>query len=294
MLKKVKTILLYGGSGLVGSRINEMLGEEFKIVAPLHKDVDVTDKTQVKKNIHKVKPDYIIYAAGLVKVDKAEENPKEAFLLNSEAISYICDFAKNMGVPVCYFSTDAVFDGKQNERPYTETDKPNPESIYGKSKQVGELAVLEASNSNLVLRIIMVYSSNFPKKKDFPRVVVEALKNKEKLAGITDQVVNPIYVDTVVRALKTLLAKGATGIYHLGATDYVSNFEFAQQIARTFDLDAGLIYRISFDEFFKGKLAKRGQYCWLDTSKFIKEFGRGVLHSTDEELILFKKMLKLL
>lgn len=285
----IKTILLYGGSGLVGSRINEMLGKEFKIISPTHDEVDVTNKEKLKENIYKVKPDYIIYAAGLTKVDQAEENPDLAFQLNTQAISNICEYAKKINVPVCYFSTDAVFDGKQKKRPYKETDKTSPQSVYGKSKLAGEVATLSASVNNLVVRIIMVYSSKFPKKKDFPRIALDVLKNNEKFAGIEDQIVNPIYVDTVVDALKVLIKSHAKGIYHLGATNYLSNFEFAKKVTNIFNLDPQLLYPITFKEFSKDKKAKRGQYCWLDTSKFQKEFGKDILHSVDQELRLFQK-----
>lgn len=286
-------LLLYGGSGLVGSRIQEILTQKFDILAPSHGEVDVINKSQVEKNVEELHPDYIVYAAGLTKVDLAEQSPGQAFLLNAEAPRFVAEKARLLDIPVCYFSTDAVFDGTQKDRPYKENDKPGPVSIYGKSKLEGERAVLGASSKNVVLRIIMVYSSSFEKKMDFPRITLQALEKGEKFPAVVDQIVNPIFVDDVVRGLETVIMKHASHIYHLGSVDFLSNYDFARKLATLFGMDEDLVVPISFKDFLKGKIAPRAQYCWLDTGKFRREFREGILHTTDESLALFKKQIEL-
>ena len=276
---------------MVGSRIGQVLGDKFRIVAPPHSHLDVTNQKLVHQNITDVRPDQIIYAAGITKVDYAQTHPREAFLLNAQAVRYVCQKAATFNIPVIYISTDAVFDGKNNQRPYVEDDKPNPLSVYGKSKLEGERITLSASDQNCVLRTIMVYSANFPHKKDFARLAYESLKRGEKFEGITDQVINPTFVDDLVWAIAAILRKGAHGIYHVAATDHTTNYGFVEKIAQAFGLNKKLITKVKFVDFFKDKPAPRCRYCWLDTAKFQKEFGKNILHNLDDGIKLFKKQI---
>ena len=219
-------------------------------------------------------------------------NPKLAFESNAEIVEDICNYAVKKKIPVTYISTDAVFDGSQFDRPYNETDKPNPLSVYGQSKLKGEKAVLASSKNNCVVRTIMVYSADFPHKQDFARLAYWSLKNQENFEAIPDQIINPTFVDDLVYALATILEKKAKGIYHVAATDYTTNFGFVLKIAKIFKFNEKLITKFYFDDFFKGKPAPRTKCCWLDTTKFRKEFGRGILHTIDESLKEFKKQIE--
>lgn len=286
-------ILVFGGSGLIGSRIRQLLQTKYQIIAPSHLQVNVGDKKQIEQIINKSKPDYVIYATGISSLDQAEQYPKLAYLLNAQAPAFIAKFAASLNIPILYFSTDAVFDGSKSNKPYLEDDKTHPLSEYGKSKLLGEQEVMNASKRNFVVRVIMVYSPEFTKRKRFVQIVLETLKKKEKFYGVVDQMVNPIYVDDVVSSVDLLIKSGSYGIYHLGAKDYVTNYEFIKELAKTFNLNENLVIGISLEEFSKEKCAPRNKYCWLDTLKFRKKFGDNILHSIDEGIHLFKNNLDL-
>lgn len=283
-----KKVLLFGGTGMIGSRFSDLMHERFFITAPIHKEVDVRDIAVVGKTIEMLRPDYIVYAAGLTKVDEAEKEKERAYHLNTDAVENIAGYADFLSIPLYYLSTDAVFDGLREERAYKETDIAHPISIYGKSKLNGERAVLQINKNNCVVRLISVFSAIYRERPDFVRLTIEGLRNNQRLAGIVDQVSNPLYVDYAVYAIAALMQRKASGIYHLGATDYCSNYELAIQIASLFSLDEALIYPISHEEFFRGK-APRGKYSRLDTTKFVKEFGVGILHTIMQSLSDFKK-----
>lgn len=285
-------ILVYGVTGLLGSRIKDLLSEKFKIIAPPHSHLNLKDLKKVKEGITDIMPDQIVYAAGLTKVDYCQLHKKEAFDLNYKVVKNIAQKAAQLGIPLHYVSTDAVFDGKNKKRPYNENDRTNPLSIYGKSKLAGESATLEASSKNSVIRTIMLYSSSFPLKKDFARLAYESLKNNEKFIAIEDQVINPTLVDDFVWALAVLLGKRANGIYHVAATTYTTNFGFVEKIAKAFKFDKNLIVGEKFDKFFKDKPAPRTKFCWLDTAKFQKEFGKDIIHTLDENIAIFRKQIK--
>lgn len=283
-------ILLFGGSGLVGSSIKQLLATKFQIIVPTRLQLDVTTKRQVEKILISLRPDYIIYSVGLTSVDQAEENPKLAYLLNNEAPTFLAEKASFLGIPLLYFSTDAVFDGTNDSHPYQEIDKPNPQSIYGKSKLLGEQNVLQNSNRNCVARIIMPYSFFPSNRENFVQIAIKALGKGEQFYGITDQIINPIYIGDLVNAIYLLITSGSSGIYHLAAKDYVTNYEFIKKIAKIFNFDEQLVKAISFEDFFKKK-APRGKFCWLDTTKFTKKFGKEILNSIDQGLKLFKESL---
>jgi len=285
----MQNVLIFGGSGLIGSRVIELLSNKYQIFAPSHLGVNVSDKKQIEQIINKSKPNYIIYAAGLTSVDEAEKFPKFAYSLNVQAPGFIAESAASIGIPMLYFSTDAVFDGSKSSKPYTEKDKPHPVSEYGKSKLLGEQIVMNASKKNCIVRVITVYSHKFTKRKRFIQIALETLKKGEKFYGVIDQVTNPIYIDDIVWAVDLLIESKSSGIYHLGTIDYVTNYEFVKKLAKAFNLSQKLIAEISLDEFYRGKPAQRTKFCWLDTSKFRKKFGDNILHSVDESLKLFKK-----
>jgi dTDP-4-dehydrorhamnose reductase len=285
-------ILLIGGTGLVGSRVLELLDKEFEFVSPSHDELDVLDPEKVKSAIEEINPSQVLYAAGFTNVDLAEEKREECFALNTKSPGYFVEVTASKNIPFYYLSTDYVFDGEKEDAPYTEEDTPNPvEQNYAQSKYEGERVVLNASQINSVLRIIMPFSAVFTKKLDLARLFVNKLKNGEKISGIYNQKINPIFVDDLVNALGEILKKRTSGIYHLAATDFTTPYDYAKTVAKVFRFDEGLIEKVDFHEYVKTRPAKRPQNTWMDTTKFRKEFGEGILHSVEEEIISFKKQL---
>ncbi len=283
----MKKVLLFGGSGLVGSGIKQFLSDRYQIIAPAHTEVDVTKKNQVAAIIEKVHSDSIIYAVGLADIEKAEREPDLGYLLNAKIPSFIAKKAASFNIPLLYFSTNAVFDGVEKMRPYKETDRTRSISQYGKSKLEGEQMVMKISDKNCVVRLIMPYSAMLTKRKNFVLTILDAFKHEEKIYGITDQFINPICINNIADAVYELIKNCAGGIYHIGATDYVTNIEFIRKLARIFNLNENLIKEISLEEFFRGKKAPRMKFGCLDTSKFKNKISKNTLLSVEESLKFF-------
>jgi len=286
---KSTKIILFGATGMVGSRIVELLSKKMEIEAPTHLDVDLTDAEEIKRYLDGIDADYIVYSAGITRQDQAEEEKELALTLNAKVPTLIAKIASAQSTPLVYFSTDAVFDVKQSARPYNELDSINPVNYYGLTKSEGEQSVLSQSSKNLVMRLISVYTGVYKKKKDFARRVLDKLALGEKSEGITDLYFNPTYSDDVCSSLESAIEKKVSGILHVGATDIISNYDFMVGMAREFDFDEKLIKKTEFANFFKGHAAKRGQYTWLDTTKGQKILGDGAMHSNIFNLSKFKK-----
>lgn len=290
-LKQIPKVIVYGVTGMTGSRIHYLLKKRFKLIVLPHTHLDLTNKKAVHEHIDEVLPNYVIYAAGLTKVDIAQNNPKLAYSLNYQAALDICRKSAKKNIPVIYISTDAVFDGGKSKNPYSEKDRTNPISVYGKSKLAGEKAVLKSSGNNVIVRSIMTYCANYPHKMDFARLAYKTLKSGERFTGITDQIINPTFLDDLVFAVAEIIENRKIGIYHVAALDYTSNYGFVEKIAKVFNFDRELIDKVTFDEFFNDKPAPRTKYCWLSTAKFQKHFRKKILHSLDEGLAIFKKQI---
>jgi dTDP-4-dehydrorhamnose reductase len=210
-------------------------------------------------------------------------------LLNAGAVLHISYFASRLNIPFHYLSTELVFNGEKSLAPYTEKDAPDPLLVNGKTKQLGELATLSASKNNSVIRLIMCYSPIFEKKGDLARLVVKKLSANESFSATDDQLVNPIYVFHLVDAISKILEKRASGIFHVGATTYTTPYKFAKLVAKTLKLNYSLIKPVKFKDFIKTRPEPRPKNQWLDTKKFVKTFGKGILKPVEEGIEDFAK-----
>lgn len=280
-------MVLFGGSGLLGTRIRQLLFDKYSIIAPTHKEVDVIIKKDIDNAFDNIKTDVILYAAGIANVEAVEADKKHAMEINREAVSWIAKRAARQNIPVVYISTDAVFKCDQANRPYKETDKVSPLNYYGLTKAEGEKVVLSASDKNLVIRLITLYSSGFRYKLDFARSVLKKLFEEGRCYGICDQYCNPTFVDDAVNGLSAAIEKKISGILHLGATNYMTNYEFVQEIAVRFGYAKSVVLPITLSNLFKGRMVKRGRYTWLDTTKAQRLLGKNTLHTINQSLNIF-------
>jgi dTDP-4-dehydrorhamnose reductase len=136
----MKTILLLGGSGRLGTAFRRILKQK-TILAPDQKELSLLDPAAIRSFIIEHRPNLVINATGYNAVDAAETSPgKElAFALNATAPANLANICHDISIPLFHFSTDYVFAGDQTV--YTEEDAPRPINVYGLSKYEGEKAV---------------------------------------------------------------------------------------------------------------------------------------------------------
>lgn len=283
----MKKILLFGGSGLVGSRIYKLSPKHFTVIAPTRDLIDVTRVDQIQESIRSLRPDSIIYAAAVSNPETAELEKDRAMQLNATSPAMIAEEAAKYHIPLLYLSTDAVFLGAQNHRPYREDDPLDPVNFYGFTKQKGEESVLSMSPKNCVLRLITVYSHFYPRKLDIARMAVQSFRAGKSFIGIVDQYFNPTYVDDVSAAVFGIIEKEIRGVLNFGAADYMSNYEFIKTIARVCGFSDAEVKEVTLMEFYKAHRAKRGHFVWLDTKKARKLLGKGVVSSIENGIDRF-------
>jgi dTDP-4-dehydrorhamnose reductase len=210
-------ILLTGKDGQVGFALHKKLASIGKVIATNRNELNLENSDAIRIFIEKIKPDMIINAAGYTDVDKAESDIELAHKVNTETPRVLAEKASQLNIPMIHFSTDYVFDGLKNE-PYVETDKANPQSVYGKTKWEGEEAVRQYKK-HIILRTSWVFSS---RGQNFLKTILKFIQEKSSLNVVSDQQGNATSADAIAdvtyKIVKTIFNKADFkdfGTYHV-------------------------------------------------------------------------------
>lgn len=226
MAKKIdlNKVLITGAGGMVGSYI------DFGIKTD-HKTLDITNLEQVLKFVKEKKPQAIIHLASETDVDHCDKEPDHAYLVNGIGTYNMALAAREVGAKLVYISTAGVFDGNK-VGPYTETDQPNPQNYYGRSKYVGELVVQSMLEDYIIGRACWIFGGGPGKDKKFVAKIISMLDRPE-IKAVNDAYGSPTSAKDMVQAIKKLISEDARGLYHLSNKGSCSRFEVAQVIVDT-------------------------------------------------------------
>lgn len=219
-------LALIGNKGMLGRDLLNRLEPSFSCVAADIEDLDITKREAVLQWIGEVRPEILINAAAYTDVDGCETRPDLAMQVNGRAVGYLAEGCARFGTGMVHVSTDFVFDGGK-EGSYTEEDRPNPISVYGSSKLLGEKEMAEHLDRFLIVRTSWLFGHG---GKNFVEAILKQAQVKSSLKVVHDQVGSPTYVPDLSRAIIRLLAAGAAGIVHVSNSGKCSWFEFAGKI----------------------------------------------------------------
>ncbi|OYU96414.1 MAG: dTDP-4-dehydrorhamnose reductase [Bacteroidetes bacterium B1(2017)] len=263
----MKTILITGANGQLGSDLCEILGAEgFKIVPLTHADFDLTDTAHLKEVLLLHKPDVVINTAAFHHVDQCEADLEKAMLVNCGGPSLMAKFCDNLGIKFIHISTDYVFDGLKNA-PYLETDEPKPLNNYGLSKWAGEKAILNECKNALILRVSAIYGKSPCRAKNglnFVQLMLKKASEGADLKVVDDEIVSPTSTESIANKIREILAANPSGIMHLTSEGSCSWFDFAEEIFAYTHTQANLSRAKSTDFVAK---TPRPKYSVLDNQK---------------------------
>lgn len=253
-------IIGIGLNGLIGSRITEVLSDQFDFVSlSTSTGVDITKPETLTTIKDYSKANFILHLAAKADVEGCEKEKdlgeeSEAWKINVDGSGHVAEIARETGKKVIYISTDFVFDGKKpEEEEYLETDQPNPLNWYAETKFEGERKIEESGADFAILRIAYPYRSKFGAKPDFVRAIKGRLESRGEIKGVTDHIFCPTFIDDIAFAIEALLKNDATGIYHSVGSERLTPYEATLKIAEAFGLDKSLISQTSRAEFFKDR-----------------------------------------
>jgi dTDP-4-dehydrorhamnose reductase len=281
-------VVVLGGSGLVGSRLLELWRDRFELQAPTHAELDALDPTALAEYLRDVSPAAIVNLAAWADVDGAEAQRDDThglvYRLNAGLPGDLAALCEALQTYLLHVSTDYVFDGENDARPYREDDPTNPLCWYAATKVRGEELIRQTAAQACIARIDMPFRAGPHAKGDFARLCLDRLRRGESLAGVTDQRITPVFLDDAAMALARLVEQRVTGTVHVAPTAWTTPYEFARAIAGRLGLDADLVSATTFGEFASKRAAVRPRHSWLDTNKAQTILGPGVLRSVDEQL----------
>lgn len=277
----MKKIAVTGASGLVGTRIIELLSDTFEFIPLSQENMDITDKDSVNSYLKSVSFDLLLHLAAYTNVVGAETEKEKAFLINETGTKNLLQIVQSQKKEFLYISTDFVFDG--TKPPYTETSVPNPISVYGASKYAGEKVV---GNDGMIVRISYPYRSAYEIKKDIFRTLKGLLEGGKTLSMVNDSLMVPTFIDDIAFGLKYLMNNFSKETFHLVGADAMSPYTLATLIAKTFRLNESLVGKTTYDAYFINK-AKGPRYSDIRSTKntFYK------MHTFEEGLSIIKDQL---
>lgn len=258
---------------------NGQLGAEFRYLQKLYadyiffftdkKDLDITNEVSVRKFIKEKGIEAIVNCAAFTQVDLAETAIEKATSLNCDAVGYLASVAKEQSIKLIHISTDYVFEGV-SDRFYTESDKPNPICVYGKTKWEGEQKMKNINPLNsIILRTSWLYSCF---GKNFVSSMLEFSKTKKEIAVVSDQIGSPTWARDLAKMILAILPRienSKVETYHYSNQGKCSWHEFARSI---FELKNIPIFVQSIQSKEYPTKAKRPMYSAMSSAKIQKKF----------------------
>ena len=226
-------IIVLGKNGQVGWELQRTLAPLGQVIALGRQELELSNEQAIRQVVRDISPDLIINAAAYTAVDRAEEEPDLAMAINGTAPGIIAEEAARCQAALIHYSTDYVFDGNQ-ERPYTEEDRPNPINVYGKSKLAGEEAIRRTGVKHLIFRTSWVYSL---RGKNFLLTILRLARDKEELSIVNDQFGAPTWSRMIALATAQVIAisggkinSSHHSLYHLSSAGQTTWHDFAAAI----------------------------------------------------------------
>lgn len=243
----MKKILITGTSGMLGATLVDLWNKKYHVYATAgsnfsHNPAFFFKKFDLKTRDYQslfrwVKPDAIIHCAAITSHEYCQTNPEEAMLVNGESVKKLIEaFPKSK---LIFISTDAVF--SINTHLASEKTKTVPTTIYGKSKELGEKYILNASENNCIVRTTIVGKNINLKRQSFVEWIVNSLKNNIKINLFEDVLFTPISIWNFAKELEWIFNNQTPKILHVAGSEITNKYTFGSELCKKMKLNTKLI-----------------------------------------------------
>ena len=255
----MKKILITGSNGLLGQKLIYQLigypdyqvfatsrGENRTLIKKRYEYIplDITQEQEIQETFDYVKPDIVINTAAITNVDACEDEKKECWELNVEAVQYLATACEKYNAHLIHVSTDFIFDGVSG--PYNEESVPNPISYYGESKLAAEEIVENSSCKFSIVRTVLVYGVvDNMSRSNIVLWAKGALETGKELTVVDDQYRTPTLAEDLAHGCILIAQKGAEGIYNISGDEYMCITDLVKRVAKYFKFDENLVKPIS-------------------------------------------------
>ena len=275
-------ILVTGKNGQLGRSIQKVVNTETKIdnnqspnnfIFVGREELDLSSESSISNYFGNNKFDIIINCAAYTQVDKAEQEAELANHINHLAVKQLASIASNQQARLIHISTDYVFDGESN-KPYLETDTPNPINVYGRTKLAGEKALQTIMPMNaLIIRTSWLYSEY---GNNFVSTMLRLGREQDELRVVNDQMGSPTYGTDLADAILEIIRHNkfrdegqTTQIYNYSNEGEISWHRFAKEIFKIEKIDCE-VNSIATQQY--PTPAKRPENTLMNKDKIVKVF----------------------
>ncbi len=278
-------VLVTGANGMVAKSAIEYcrsIGDE--VLALTRQELDISDRNAVFEFFEREQPEAVLNCAAYTDVDGAENNHKLCFEANVIGVENLALASKNVDSAFVTISTDYVFDGVKEDF-YTQRDTPNPlESIYSKSKLLGETFARNAYARSIIVRSGWIYGNG---GTNFLSVMHKLLADGKKIKAIYDSYGTPTFANDLAKRLRELAELDLPCIFHVTNSGEGTSYEgFARKVCEIKGFDTNLLESVSSDTLKRP--APRPQSSKLKCL-FSEKFGLAPLQHWENALAEFLK-----
>lgn len=227
-------LLITGSRGQLGVELLKQLAEnqEVQLIDTDVDNLDITNQKQVFSLTEKEKPEVIINCAAYTNVDSCEANESDAFKVNALGARNLAAAAYKLNAKIVQVSTDYVFDGT-GSTPKREYDRTSPKSVYGKSKELGEVLVRQMNPRHFIVRTAWLYGEG----NNFVRTMIRLAQDKKEIGVVNDQFGSPTSTVDLAKCIINLIHTESYGTYHATCEGQCSWYDFARKIFNIKGLD---------------------------------------------------------
>jgi len=226
---------------------------------------DLTDRHETLALLGRIRPDIVVNLVAQTDVDKCEEDPHEAYLLNVRVVENLVAGMRDRGnMHLIHLSTDQVYDSAGPSR----EDGIRLTNTYALTKYAGELAAAQMRST--VLRTNFFGPSLLLGRKSFSDWLLCSLQDREPITVFTDVVFNPLSMGTLCSMIDRVVGKRVQGVFNLGSRGFISKADFALELARTYGLAVDKVTRGLCSDM--GLAAYRPKDMSMDCARFETAF----------------------
>jgi dTDP-4-dehydrorhamnose reductase len=279
-INKKKVVLVFGGSGLLGVHCEHVLKNNYEVVLTYNSN-PIQSKNSLRFNalekietldrlLEKYRPEIIINALALVTVDGCESNPSLAERINVGFVSNLVTSMRKNSLTETHLvqiSSDSVY-GQQKKtvtRPWVETDKMNPISVYARTKLKSEIEANQHSGPVSVLRTAF-YGINPNSTKSLLWWIIENAQNNKEMDGWENIYFSPISATYLVKTIQMMIEKSISGIYNIASSDSCNKFDFVESVCEVIGHPV-TINRVSSNSEQRSSI--RPEFTVLNTQKLL-------------------------
>jgi dTDP-4-dehydrorhamnose reductase len=307
-MTSAKTLLVLGASGLTGYKSLLLAKKRFEAYGTFNMrklpspdksflQLDIAKEDMLKKSFSEIRPEIVLNTTALHNVDYCESHQDEAFNINAKVVGVIASLCNNLGSRLIHVSTDFVFDGEKGN--YSESDIPNPQSVYAKSKLEGEVQAKKTASYS-ILRPSVVYGwtpleiqgsiSSSGKPMNFALWALSKMNKSEELKVVNDQYTSPTLADVLAAIALRVAVKETNDLYHVSGTSCMSRYQFTRKIAATMGYSPDIIQAIESKSI--AQAAKRPMNSCLNCEKLQNELNYKLLN-IDQSLAVMRSQIEM-